>query len=267
MLYRVDTFKETNINPITQKKYDDSWIIYILNNEPYKMFVGSVNRCAYTLKVSKNVSYWEMTLGDFISYNSSIGKNMILAVSENDYQKAIKKYKGHAHNEKYLREYEAPVLVHSTTKENYENILKDGCLKSWNQLHREGFCTEKEPIGKQLGDPVELRDFILFGNGITGEIVVSSKQSHKILMDENIEYRPGARLYFNVKKMAGDGLIIRDGGEIKVKDTLPLKPYLLWAATCANTGLDSEISTPKIFAQAADKYFRKNIASTCIKKL
>ena len=264
MIYRIDHFKETNINPITQKEYDDSWIVYILNNEPYRMFVGSTDGCAYTLKVSKNVSYWEMTLGDFISYNNSIGKNMILVISKDDYQKAMKKYKGHAHNERYLREYEEPILIHSTTKENYENIIKDGCLKSWNQLRKERNDTEKEPIGKQLGDPVELRDFILFGNGTTGEIVVNSKQSNRILMDENMKYKTGARLYFDVKKIAEDGLIIRDGSEIKVKDTLPLKPYLLWAATWDNVGLSSEISTPKIFAQTADQYFQDNIIGSKI---
>ena len=78
---------------------------------------------------------------------------------------------------------------------------------------------------------VELRDYILFGHGTTGEIVVNSKQKNRIEMDENSEYITGARLYFDMKKIAEAGLLVRDGGEIKVKGMLPLEPYLLFAAT------------------------------------
>ena len=56
--------------------------------------------------------------------------------------------------------------------------------------------------------------------------------------------------------------MIRDGGEIKVKSILPLEPYMLWAATWDSVGLSSEISTPKIFAQRADMYFKENIMKT-----
>ena len=69
-----------------------------------------------------------------------------------------------------------------------------------------------------MGDPEELRDFILFGGGTTGEIVVNSKQNNKLIYDENVEYRTGARLYFDMQKIAEDGLILRDGSEIKIKD-------------------------------------------------
>lgn len=114
---------------------------------------------------------------------------------------------------------------------------------------------EKEPIGHYLGDPIELRDYILFANGTTGEIVVNSKQKNRIEMDENSEYITGARLYFDMKKIAEDGLLVRDGGEMKVKDRLPLEPYLLFTATWGKIGLESEKSTPRVFAEAADKYF------------
>ena len=132
-------------------------------------------------------------------------------------------------------------------------------LKSWNRLKTEGFFTEDFPIGKQLGDPEELRDFILFGGGTTGEIVVNSKQNNKLIYDENVEYRTGARLYFDMRKIANDGLILRDGSEIKIKDSLPIKPYLIWVSTWDKIGLDSEISTPKIFAEKSDEFFKTNI--------
>lgn len=91
MFYRLDNFEETNINPITNEVWDASWIVFMLNNELYRMFVSSINGCAYTLKVSKKYCHWKMALGDFLSYNNSINKNVILVISEQDYHEAIKK--------------------------------------------------------------------------------------------------------------------------------------------------------------------------------
>ncbi len=73
----------------------------------------------------------------------------------------------------------------------------------------------------------------------------------------NAEYRTGARLYFDAKRMAQDGLIIRDGCHLKVENTLPLTPYLIWAATWDVVGLKGPISTPKSFSEAADDMFNR----------
>ena len=260
MIYKLDNFVESNINPITNSPYDNSWIVYIVDNGPYRMMCGSNNGCAYTLRISKtNHPNWKMYVGDFISYNEKHKKNAILVISEDDLSSVQKEYTGHSYNDPFLRDYESTVLIHSTTKENFENIIKCQMLKSWNRLKSEGFFTEDFPIGKQLGDPEELRDFILFGGGTTGEIVVNSKQNNKLIYDENIEYRTGARLYFDMRKIANDGLILRDGSEIKIKDSLPIKPYLIWVSTWNKIGLDSEISTPKIFAEKSDEFFKTNI--------
>ena len=260
MIYRVDSFEETKRNPITGKAYDSTWIVFVLNHESYTMLCGSIYGCAYALKVSKKYLNWKMSMCDFLSYHDSVGKNIILAASEEDYQSAREEYAGHSCRGPYLRDYEAPILVHSTTTENYQKIMRDGAIKSWNVIKRENHCAETEPISRLLGDPAELRDYILFGSGVTGEIVVSSKQKHKIEMDPNKEYRTGARLYFDMKRIAEDGFLVRDGGEMKVKDVLPLTPYLLWAATWDKIGLPGEISTPLIFAQTADRCFQQHIA-------
>lgn len=79
-------------------------------------------------------------------------------------------------------------------------------------------------------------------------------------MDVDAEYSTGARLYFDAKKMAMDGLLVRDGCHLKVKDTLPLTPYLIWTATWDILGLDSPLSTPRIFAEQSDKQFAKNLS-------
>ena len=121
-------------------------------------------------------------------------------------------------------------------------------LKSWNLLKAEKVISEEQPIGVQLGDPEDFSNYIMFGSGVTGEIVVSAKQRGKIVMDVNAEYRTGARLYFDAKRMAQDGLLLRD--------VLPLAPYLIWAATWDTAGLASQLSVPRIFAEQADRQFQ-----------
>ena len=70
-------------------------------------------------------------------------------------------------------------------------------LKSFNSI-----CNNcSEPIGKLLGDPDEFQDYIMFSNGnVSGEIVVASKENHKISMDVNDPYITGARLYLMQEK-------------------------------------------------------------------
>lgn len=258
MIYRIDKFSESNINPITNCKYDSSWLILTLSSDiGNSTVVGSNNGCAYTIKINKQFHYdWKMAVGDFIGYCKATDINAILAITENEYAEAEKYYDGHYYNEPTLREKETPVLVHSTTMESWIKIQKDGMLKSWNRLKAENIILEKEPIGKQLSDPVHFSNYIMFGSGVSGEIVVNSKQAGKIIMETDTEYKTGARLYFDAEKIAKDGLLIRDGAHIKVKNNLPLDPYLIWAATWDKIGLESQISTPKIFANLSNKTFQ-----------
>ena len=260
MIYRVDELIENKINPITKQVYDNSWIILMLtDSKDYQKMCGSSNCCAYTIKVSRfQCSDWKMAICDFIDFNQASEKNIILVISETDLKIAKNYYVGHKYNDPFLRKNEPSILIHSTSMNNWEQIKRDGMLKSWNRLKTERVIAQEQPIGILLGDPTDFSDYIMFGDGITGEIIVNSKQQGKIVMDENSEYLTGARLYFDAQKMAQDGYIIRDGCHIKVKDTLPLTPYLIWTATWDNIGLTNQISTPKIFAEQADHQFRIN---------
>ncbi len=256
MIYRIDKMIENSINPITGAEYDDSWIVLKLtNSKDYKQMCGSNNGCAYTVKISRYNDNWRMSVGDFIGFNESNGKNAILVMTQSDYDDAIKHYSRHCFNEAVLREDEPGVLVHSTTMESWNQIQNDGMLKSWNRLKDEIAIGEDLPIGLKLGDPKDFSDYIMFGGGATGEIVVNSKQSGRIVMDIDAEYKSGARLYFDAQKMAADGLLIRDGTHLKVSNNLPLEPYLIWVATWKELGLPSQISTPRFFADEADKQF------------
>lgn len=263
MIYRVDNFIENNINPITKREYDSSWLVLVLSSDiDDAMIVGANNGCAYSMKISKQLhDDWKMAIGDFIGYCKVNNLNGIIAITEDEYNEAQNYYVGHSYNETLLRDYETPILVHSTSMGNWIQIQKDGMLKSWNSLN----ITDKEPIGKQLGDPVHFSDYIMFGGGVSGEIVVNSKQSDKIVMDIDVEYKTGARLYFDAEKIAKDGLLVRDGAHIKVKDCLPLEPYLIWTATWEKVGLESQISTPKIFTKMSDEKF-ENISHNPLKR-
>lgn len=199
-----------------------------------------------------------MAVGDFIGFCKANEKNAILVMSEAELKSAKNHYEGHRYNEPFLRENESTVLVHSTPMNSWKQIKRDGMLKSWNILKTQKVITEEQPIGIQLGDPTDFSDYIMFGGGVTGEIVVNSKQQGKIVMDTNAEYLTGARLYFDGKRIAQDGLLVRDGCHLKVKDMLPLRPYLIWVATWETIELESQVSTPKIFAEQADRKFQFN---------
>ncbi len=257
MIYRLDRLSENRINPITGYEYDDSWIILMLTDSlDYQQMSGSSDGCAYTIKMSRSqCKNWKMAVGDFMGFCEAHRKNAILVIREAELKAVKKHYEGHSYNEPLLRESEPSILVHSTPLDSWEQIKRDGMLKSWNVLKTEKVIHEERPIGIRLGDPVDFSDYIMFGGGVTGEIVVNSKQQGKIVMDTDAEYLTGARLYFDAKRMAQDGLLVRDGCHLKVKDRLPLEPYLIWAATWETVGLASQVSTPKVFAERADRQF------------
>lgn len=62
-------------------------------------------------------------------------------------------------------------------------------------------------------------------------------------------------MYFDAQKIAADGKLVRDGLHYKVKDYLPLNPYLLGTATKDNVDLPDMECSPVNFSQAADKMF------------
>ena len=256
MIIRADDLAQTN-----QTEWDASWRIAILRDSEYQRVCGKGERGAYTILYSRQFPSWKIQMGDFIDYSEKQNQNALVILSEKELAEVKQSYQGHACNERFLRPDEPAVLVHSTTLECWESIQRDGCLKSWNRARMESGLKEEKPIGHLLGDPEEFRDFIMFGAGVRCEIVVASKQAGHLVYDGNAEYQSGARLYLDAGKMASDGLLLRDGNHLKVKDQLPLNSYLLWAATWKEMGLPDRITTPSVFASIADKTFEKRQTS------
>jgi len=253
------SFEQTKANPFTDNQpYTDEWImLQLLESAGFSQFTGGGVDGVFRLVLTKANVDWEYMVFDFIQYESDIGKNIILAIDKQDYETARKTYGGHGYKDRFLRPYEHRVLMHSTDKESHATILRDGCLKSWNSLKRLAAMVEKRPIGSLLGDPPDYSDYIMFSNGgISVERVVSSRQKGRVEMDIDVPYVAGARFYFDALRVAEEGLLVRDGVHLKVRDELPLEKYLLWIATPDALGILEE-TTPRIFAEKADKVFEE----------
>ena len=237
-----------------------------LTEEPeFQLICGVLGDGVYSIRLSRpGHPDWRMAAGDFLSFHEAMDIPYNLEINERDKTDMWEYYAGfsndkpkHSYNDPYLRLGEPAVLVHSTTTENWDSIRGEGRLDSWNTLKSRGALREHEPIGAALGDPEDFRDYIMFGSGTTGELIVSSKQKGRICTDPHIDYLTGARLYFDAALMARDGLLLRDGCHMKVRDRLLLEPYLIWAADWKAAGLSSPDSQPETFANLADREFSR----------
>lgn len=256
-----ENFITAHINPITEQPYDNKWIfLELVNDDSFYIFSGG-NDFVFRLAISKKCDDWKYRIFDFIEYELSHDKQIIISINNKDYEDAKKAYKGHSFTDNFLRKHEKRILVHSTTLSGFNSILHDEMLKSWHILKSEGKIKETYPIGKFLGDPIEYSDYIMFTNGgVTGEIIINSKMKSEIAMNIDEEYHPGARLYFDAELIANDGLLVRDGAHLKVKDILPLDKYLLWYATIDNINLNQLQITPANFSKTADMEFENQLS-------
>jgi hypothetical protein len=254
-----NTFNELQINPFCKNdRYDNSWIMFkLLDSASFKQYTGRGEGGIFQLIITKKNIDWEYRIFDFIQYETVHENNIIIAIDKADFDTAKEKYGEHSYKDNFLRFYEKKILMHTTSKEHFASIMSEGCLKSWNLLRRENAISEGQPIGTLLGDPKDYNDYIMFNNGgASAELVVSSRQKGYIDMDLDKPYIAGARLYFDCERIAEDGLLVRDGAHLKVKEFLPIEEYLLWVATPDKLGITAE-TTPRIFAERADKMFQE----------
>lgn len=229
------------------------WVLS--DSDEYEMIVGPAGGI-YTARVSrKRYAQWAFSMMDFIGFHESVGNRPQILAPAQAVEEARALYCGHCFDERALRPWESPVMVHSTTPEGYDGIMRDGCLRSWNDLHVSGNIVESEPIGAVLGDPAALKDYIMLGGGRSPEIVVASREAGMLVMDETAVYRPGARLYLDARKLAEDGLLVRDGCHRMARGRIPLDWYLIKAVTASDVPEDA--NTPAAFADAADRVYEE----------
>lgn len=221
----------------------------------YNCFEDSI----YTLKISRNYEYWYYDLCDLIDFYDHTDIEVVLEIENCDLALARKLYGNHKYNEKTLREYETVVMVHSTTKENAKSILSDKKIKSWNLLSTEKSDWEKKPIGALLGDIEDFSNYVMLsGISANNELVTASKSNGVINTDINQSYVAGARFYLDARALARDGILLRDGAHIKVRDYIDLEKYLVWYSTPEILGID-EHTTPKEFFELSNERFTSHI--------
>lgn len=226
----------------------------LTDSTEYRQY-NCVENSIYTLKISKSYEYWYYDVCDLIDFYSDTDIEILLDINDSDLEWARSLYGDHKYFEKMLREYESDVMVHSTTKDNAISILAENKIKSWNMLSAEKPNWEKKAIGLLLGDIKDFSNYVML-SGITqnNEIITASKVNGVINTDINQTYIAGARFYLDAKKLANDGLLLRDGAHIKVRDYIDLQKYLIWYATPEILGID-ENTTPKDFFELSNEKF------------
>lgn len=229
-------------------------ICSLTDAENYRVFSNKENE-TYCMKISRLSDTWFYDLCDLIDFYQDTSIKVIINVEESEIQTARELYGEHRFNECILRDYESKILVHSTPWENVDDILYDKELKSWNILKTEKQGWESEPIGAVLGDIEDFSNYVMLSDiQFNNEIIVASKQKQRIDISTEQIYTPGARFYLDAEKMAKDGLLLRDGGHIKVKSRISLEKYLLWYSTTKKLGIDKE-TTPKVFFEKSNEMF------------
>lgn len=176
-------------------------------------------------------------------------------MSDDDIELARSLYGSHSYNEKTLREYEPTVMVHTTTLEAHKEIIADGSIKCWNLLKQQKESYKDKPIGNLIGDIEDFSNYVMLSLiDVNNEIIVASKQKGCIYISPNQTYRAGCRFYLDAKKLADDGLLLRDGQHIKVRNEIQLDKYLIWYSTAERIGLLVE-TTPKEFFEQSNRKF------------
>lgn len=226
----------------------------LTDSTEYRQF-NCFENSIYTIKISKNYEFWYYDLCDLIDFYNYTNIDVVLEVNENELSLARQLYGNHKYNESTLREYESKVMTHSTTKENLESILISKKLKAWNVLSREKPNWENQPIGFLLGDIEDFSNYVMLSLiSQNNEIITASKTNGTINTDINQSYIAGARFYLDAQRLASDGLLLRDGAHIKVRNFIDLEKYLIWYSSPERLDID-EHTTPKEFFELSNERF------------
>ncbi|ADL53078.1 hypothetical protein [Clostridium cellulovorans] len=241
-------------------QYGESWSAFIYDEE-IQYYSNVVHKTkVYCLKVSPDLDKDFQRIIDFVKYETYHKRNVIIKVHKKlrpSIEAVLRN--NFADNDTAIRETDPRWVVHSTTKDSWEEIKKSGFLYSPSELKRMNILVKEIGL-KELVEPKDYSDYIMFDilNGC-GEIVVNSRQLGYVCTKPDIPYNPGVRLYFDAYKIIKDGLAVRDGLHIiKVKEKLHFQEYLAMAVT-ADISTTRELWTPTTYTEWANRYFLNNV--------
>jgi len=254
-------WKPTDNNPfLADGSYGEKWSAFIYDESIKNSYTNVYpDTKVYSLVVKPQSDKEFERLTDFVIYETSYDRNVILKIPDNISESIVDKLETSIKNSKnIIRATDVKWLVHSTTKQLWEEIKKVGKLLSPSCLKRCG--KEVNEIGlKALLEPVDYSNFIMLDvlDGC-GELVVNSRQRGHICLDPNIEYIPGVRIYFNAHKIISDGLATRDGLHVlKVFERLSLDKYMV--LVIKDTMLIRQVWTPTVYTQFSNEFFLKKV--------
>jgi hypothetical protein len=261
-----DGWDHESANPFTPDgSYGPYWSCFRVVESKWEPY-GRTDRGLYFISPRPDSPILARRLADFLRYEASYGRKVIVSCPEDfDMKALVADATLISPPDSQPRPDDPKWLVHSTSLENWKSIQAVGELRSLAMLSRNGI--ETGGIGlRGFGEPEDYAHHIMLGlpENIGPEHVVASLGRGEVITEENTPYQPGARLYFDGHKIIRDGLMVRDGLHMhKVRDRLPLAPYLVAAITVADVDREGKVAewTPRSFLDGAGECFAEIISS------
>lgn len=257
MIYITDSeWNPTLPNPFTADgKYGENWSSFLYDDTIHRFSNIYTGAKLYTLRFSPAADAENLRFFDFLRYELSYGRNVIVRFGVGmNAQKILNRFE-ETDDAVQWRASDGDVLVHSTTLSAWGQIMRDGALLSPNLLKKNGQTIYEIGLAPML-EPKDYSDYVMLDvpEGC-GELVVNSRNLGTVCTDPNVPYTPGVRLYFDVKKLFADGLVTRDGEHpVKIKNRLTLDGYLI-AVISAKDFPDDIKWTPTLFTEKANEFF------------
>ena len=256
-------------NPFTpDSAYDAGWSAFeVCNCDDDRRIYGQSRSGLFHYLLGRQVAGLELRLADFLRYENAYGREVIVACpADVDIDSLAASALENTPTGAIIRKNDSRWLVHSATLETWELIRESGCLKSFARLKTE--CILAHGIGfREFGEPDDFAEYVMLGefDGIGCENVVASQAKGRVFTEEHTPYTPGVRIYFDAHKIIAAGLAVRDGVHtLKVRDHLPLQPYLVAAATAADIDPQGTVKTwtPRRFLEQTNAWFEEQTGSS-----
>ena len=247
--------------------YGPHWSCFCLHDsETDQFFTGAAGNGLFSARFGRRVDHLENRLIDFLRYENSHGRTVILSFPEDvDIDGFVARALSRTPDANTVRSNDPLVVVHSTTMDAWESISAEGRLRAASRRDVERCqapdSSELSEVARYYrGEPAECGDYVMLGGvgGTSPEAVLASKQAGRFVLDEDAIHEPGVRLYFDNHRIITDGLGTRDGVHlIKVYQHLPLTPYLLAAISVDDVQLENnaQMWTPRTFVAKANEAF------------
>ena len=255
----------TDANPFTPDgSYGLEWSSFCILDKGDDQFVtGKSGDGPFSARFGRRVEHLETRLIDFLRYENAQGRIVILSFpGDIDIDCYVTQALSRMPNPDAVRPDDPAIIIHSTTLDAWEKISTDGQLKAASELSQQARIVDclSEVAHYLENEPPEYRDYIMFGTiaSTTPEKIVASYQAGRFILDDDAVYEPGVRLYFDNRRMIGDGQAVRDGlHTVKVYKRLSLSPYLLAVIGVSDLDPQREVKmwTPRLFVERADQAF------------